>query len=306
MSAKVIISGLRLLRRLRPDVSPGAAVLAVPTIPNKMKNLSKKFSSLNELSAWISNNPVSGYFVDYAKKYKLASTDTGKNNENFTGTKNFQVADDLMLHGWADGAKRVQAAMIQAAGAASDRPRCYNSVVGFAPNVPNYLTGCPLNMINKKRVRVPARVVDIVYNNGVACNIDAKDIEMAAAKLFNVVVGLERSGIRVNLWVLNINISNDQNASVAVKIKSANQPFNLLKMVYPCVHPSFQRRHMFAALERLGVTGSNSDWGGYGRVIKDSEKIKQVVNAFGLSDKNIFDYYAISGKSEKQIADMIK
>lgn len=268
-----------------------------------MENLSKKFNSLHELASWISAAPISGY---YAENNMHCSEEIGRNASKFTGTKDFQAANDLLLHGWADGAKRVQAAMIQAAGAVSDRPRCYNSVIGFAPNVPNYLAGCPLNMINKKRVRVPARVVDIVYNNGVACNVDAQDIEKTAAVLFNVIVGLEKSGIRVNLWVVNINISNDQNASVAVKIKSANQPFNLLKMTYPCIHPSFQRRHMFAVLERLGVTGSHKDWRGYGRVIKDSVKIKQVVKNFELSDKNIFDFYNLHGKSEKEISDMIK
>lgn len=268
-----------------------------------MKNLSKKFESISAFSVWIENTPVSGF---YAENKIECSKDTANKIVKFTGTKNFAAANDLMIHGWADGAKRVQAAMIQASGAVSDRPRCYNSVVGFAPNVPNYIMGHPLNMINKKRVRVPARVVDIVYNCAVEYNVKAKDIEAAAAKLFNVVAGLEKSGVRVNLWVANINISNDQNASFAVKIKSAAQPFNLLKMVYPVVHPSFLRRHAFAALERVGVTGSHSDWGGYGRVVKDPEKIKNTICALGISDKNIFDYHSISDKTEKQIADMIR
>ena len=288
---------------MRLNVSPGAAVVPLPQFPKLMQNLSKKFNSLNELSTWIAATPVSGYFKDNNLHTSDLSDDK---NAKFTGTKDFQTANDLMLHGWADGAKRVRAAMIQAAGPVSDRPRCYNSVVGFAPNVPNYLAGCPLNMINKKRVRVPARVVDIVYNCAVDYTVKAKDIEKAAAVLFNVVVGLEKSGVRVNLWVANVNIGNNQNASIAVRIKSASQPFNLLKMVYPCVHPSFQRRHTFAVLERAGVTGSRADWGGYGHVTTDAAKIKSVISNFGISDKNIFDFYNLKGKNEKEIADMIK
>lgn len=268
-----------------------------------MKNLSKKFSSLNELSAWLSTAPVSGY---YKENDLHASEFTNESAVKFTGTKDYGTANDLMLHGWKDGAKRVQAAMIRAASVTGPRPRCYNSVVGFAPNVPNYLTGVPLNMINKKLVRVPARVVDIVYNCACDCSIASGEIENAAAKLFNVAAGLEKSGIRVNLWVVCINFGNNQNASLAVKIKTASQPFNLLKMVYPCVHPSFLRRQYFAALERMGVTGSRAIWRCYGRVITDSAKIKNSVAAFGISDKNIFNYYTLSGKTETQIADMIK
>lgn len=268
-----------------------------------MTNLSKKFDSLTAFSAWISNTQTSGFF---AENNIDVSMSTSRENAKFTGTPNFETANKLMLEGWHEGAERVNAAMVQSVSADSDRPRNYNSVVGFAPNVARFVQGHPLNMINKKRVRVPARVVDIVYNCAVACNVSASEIETAAAKLFNVVAGLERAGMRVNLWVINVNISNNQNASVAVKIKTASQPFNLLKMIYPVVHPSFQRRHCFAFLERAGVTGSSSDWSGYGRVIRNDAKVKQVVADFRISDKNIFDYYNLSDKTEKQIADMIK
>lgn len=262
-----------------------------------MKNLSKKFDSLCALSAFIANNAPAGYFAGR----KLASTD---GDADFCGTPDFEAADNMMLGGWSDGAKRVEAAMIKSSAAMSDRPRCHTSTVGFAPNVPNYLAGSPLNMINKKRVHVPARVVDIVYNCAVGCSVSASDIEVAAAKLFNVVAGLESAGMRVNLWVVNVNVSNDQNASIAVKIKSDSQPLNVLKMIYPAAHPSFLRRHLFAVLERAGVTGH--EWWGYGKVIKDSAKIKEVVRGFRLSDKNIFSYYNLYSKTEKEISDMIK
>lgn len=268
-----------------------------------MKNLSKKFSSLNEFSTWLSTAPVAGY---YKKNALHASEYTSESTVKFTGTKDYPTAADLMLHGWKDGAKRVQAAMIRAASVTGSRPRCYNSVVGFAPNVPNHLAGIPLDMINKKHVRVPARVVDIVYNCACDFSITSGEIENAAAKLFNVVAGLEKSGIRVNLWVVCINFGNNQNASLAVKIKTASQPFNLLKMVYPCVHPSFLRRQYFAALERMGVTGPRAIWQRYGRVITDSAQIKNSVAAFGIADTNIFDYYTLAGKTETQIAGMIK
>lgn len=276
----------------------GAVVLAAPVISHIMFTF-KKFESLAAVSYFIANNDINGWFA--TNNYDI-NRDHG---ESFAGTKDLKTADDLMLHGWADGAARVRAAMIHAAGAVSDRPRCYNSVVGFAPNVPNYLAGCPLNMINEKRVRVPARVVDIVYNCVVGYNVKTSDIEKTAAKLFNVVAGLEKSGVRVNLWVMSAAYGGKSNMfAAAVKIKTASQPFNLLKMVYPVVHPSFLRRHMLGVQERSGI--KIGAWKGHGNAITDDRKQKECATKMGIKSNNIFNYYMISGKTEKQIADMIK
>lgn len=268
-----------------------------------MKDLSKKFESLTEFSAWLNATPACGYFKKYNFEKSRAESDY---RTEFTGTKSYQAADSLLLGGWHDGAARVKAAMVKSTSATSDRARMTCSVVGFAPNVARYVQGHPLNMYNKKRVKVSARVVDIVYNCAVSASVPAGNIELAAAKLFNVVAGLERGGVRVNLWVMAADTCNGQNASLAVRVKSANQPFNMLKMVYPCVHPSFIRRHVFAFIERAGVTGKKGTCSGYGRVVTDKEEVSKIVANFGISDKNIFDYYQLSGMSEREIADAIK
>lgn len=268
-----------------------------------MKTITKKFESLAAVSNFIANNKQCGFFENYETERLASNAPGGVGCDH--GTNDFNEANDLMLHGWADGAKRVQAAMIQAAGAVSDRPRCYNSVVGFAPNVPNYLAGCPLNMINKKRVRVPARVVDIVYNCAADSRVKAKQVEKAAAMLFNVVAGLERSGVRVNLWVMMAAEGGCERCAVAAKIKTASQPFNLLKMVYPVVHPSFLRRQIFAIMERAGLSTSGR-WSNYGGVVFDLKAQKECSALLGIRTDNIFSYYTLSGKTEKQITEMIK
>lgn len=264
-----------------------------------MKNLSKKFESLAAFSAWLENSAQAGQF----KNDISPSSDSG--SKDFTETENYQTANDLMRHGWKEGAERVKAVMIKRTGAMAERPRLYNSVVGFVPNVPNYVMGHPLNMINRKSVKVPARVLDLVYFPNASGNVESSDIEETAAKVFNIITGLEKSGVRVNLFVAFISrgTNDKQQINLAVKIKSANQPFNLLKMVYPCVHPSFLRRHCFRLVERIGVT---SGFSGYGHPIYDKSELNTAFAALGLSAAKILTFADCKDKTEKEIAEMIK
>lgn len=263
-----------------------------------MKNLTKRFESLTAFSAWLNNNPLSGYF----KKAKKESSRTG--SADFTQTESYEESDKLLLNGWSDGARRVSAVMASGVTGSAPVRRVVNSVVGFTPNVPAAIAGRPKNMRRAIKREEPRRVVSICYNCCVAGSVDASEIEKAAAKLFNVVAGLERSGVRVELWVVMINIENNQNASAAVKIKSAEQPFNLLKMVYPCVHPSFFRRHLFALVERVGVTGR--EWHCYGHVIRDAQKIADSLKLLRVPSQNVFDYYLMRDKTENEIIKLIK
>ena len=265
-----------------------------------MKTINKKFDSLTAFSAWLNATAPAGYFAD---SDFLASTAA---SEDFTGTSSFYDADRLLLGGWHDGAARVSAYIAGGARGHEDRPQSYYSPVGFAPSVGRYLSGHPYNMINRRRVSVPAPVVSIVYNAAVHDNKNTTPaaIEKAAAKLFNVIAGLEQSGVRVELWVGVFAKTYEREAvNIAVKIKSAGQPFNLLKMIYPIVHPSFLRRHGFAAIERVGVPGSG--WKYYGAPIITEKETEQAAAACGLRG-TCFSYYTIKNLSEKEIKEMIK
>lgn len=262
-------------------------------------NSVKKFLSIEDLTAFIAGTKPNGFF---ARKKRLASID---GTARFTGTEDFAEATGLLSLGWKDGADRVKSIMVQAPAVASDRPRKFYSVVGFAPCVGRCLIGHPKSMINKKRVRVPSRVVDIVYNCAADCSITTNQMETAAAKLFNVIAGLEHSGMQVNLWTTNMITDGRDCCTTFLKIKEAGQPFNLLKMVYPIVHPSFLRRHIFAVIERSNLNASGK-WEYYGRPIKDDAKSKALTAAAGVKSDNIFDYYKIHDLTEKEICDLIQ
>jgi hypothetical protein len=149
----------------------------------------------------------------------------------------------------------------------------YYHVAGFAPAVGRYLANNPRCMIAKKKVKAPAPVVSIVYNCTVPANVRASALESAAAKLFNVIAALESHGTRVNLWVAEFSAAkgNAEQSAILCRIKDSGQPFNLLKMIYPAVHPSFFRRQIFAVQERAGLT---ADWHGYGHCVTGADAVK--------------------------------
>lgn len=265
-----------------------------------MRTINKKFESLSALSSFIFSTPANGVFAGN----RLASELTDQ--PKFYGSKSFEAANDLMLQGWSEGAKRVKNYMDNAKINTAQKRVIFNSVVGFAPNVPNYLAGNPLNMVNQRRVKTPKKVVSIVYNCTVGYNIKSFDIEKTAAALFNVVSGLEASGVRVELWIADFSRSKckTENLNIAVKIKSAGQPFNLLKMIYPSVHPSFSRRHCFAVIERSGLTG---DWlGSYGACVIDKDKSIKACQDLRIPSDNVFSFYDLRDKTESEIAKMIR
>lgn len=264
-----------------------------------MKTIINKFESISTLSSFIANNEVNGWFK---KNNKQGSVNGSK---GFTGSESFEVANNMMLQGWSEGAARVQKYMNAGVTGTASKRVIYNSVVGFVPNVSNYLAGNPLNMINQRRVKTPKKVVTIVYACCVPWSVNNSSLERSAAKLFNVIAGLEASGVRVEIWIIDAAMSATEKEAIytAVKIKSAGQPFNLLKMVYPVVNTSFFRRHCFAVRER---SNTKCNWNRYGYSLTEIAPLKSACQALRISSDNVFNYYGLSGKTESEIAKMIK
>lgn len=266
-----------------------------------MKRYNKKFNSLHEVSAFIASTPVNGWFAD---NFYNRSRDCRK---NFDGVETHEEATNLMLGGWSDGAKRIQAFMTSGSVGVAPVRRVVNSVVGFAPNVPAAIAGRPLNMRKSIKVNQPRRVVSLVYNCTVDSSVNTSDIERNAAKLFNVICGLERSGVRVELWacVASCNDSKKHAAAccAAVRIKSADQPLNVFKMCYPVVHPAMLRQHFLSVFERMNV---KEKFQNHGYPIISESDIKTAVSSTGVPSDNIVSYYSLVGKSESEILNLIK
>lgn len=265
-----------------------------------MKHYNLKFDSLTALSRFIKETPVKGVFKEFEV---LSSTRKSRETTEFTKTSNFEEAEKLLTRGYLDGAKRVQAYMLKTAGNGI-KNTLYNDFVGFAPNVPNYIAGIPTNMLNVKKSKAKKNIIRLFYNVAVGCDVTAEQIEQAAASLFNVIVGIEKRGCRVELWCGDLSKTDTEQINIVVCVKQANIPLNVNAVAYAVVHPSFARRHCFAVSERAGATSKK--WTGYGRAITQLSEQKEALEQLHIGDAVMFNYYQIRNKNEAEIANEIQ
>ena len=239
-----------------------------------MKTIQKHFNSITEFNKYLSENETQPNF-----KGKESSKEEG--NNNFRKTRTYEEADYLLLHGDKELAKKIEDAGVAKTRlklkTLQTRRQLFSSVVGVAPNVPNALAGVPTSMISVKEIRCKTKVLNIFYNIAIDWTISADTIINLSAKFVSACMLLEAQGFRLNVSVGCVCTKNKQNVACSVLIKSASQPFDVLKMVYPLAHPSMLRRHFFRFIE---VTKNvNYDFVyTYGRPIKNKETIKEIIN----------------------------
>ena len=268
-----------------------------------MKNdIVKAFDNLTAFHSYLENNEIKEAF-----KWNESSKSEMASKKKDCKTATYQEADNLLLYGDKNLQKKVEAA-----GVATTRlklretPRgrsFYSAVVGVAPNVGNAIAGVPTAMINVKVRKQPQRVLTVCYTCSAAATVSANDIIKTSAELISALMIIEASGVRVNLYLGEVSEAADQHVAFLVRIKSASQPFDVLKMVYPMAHPSMLRRHMFRALEITdGVNGEFSY--GYGRCVpvrEHEELFKQTRQKIDVCT----DFYQCRYKTAKDIITML-
>lgn len=122
------------------------------------------------------------------------------------------------------------------------RFKSYNDVVGFQPIIPNAIMGLPNSMVNSSMKPIKTKVLDIYYNMTVSCGVDSKDLIKAGQKMLGVILEMEAQGYRFNLYVTQDYYDSGSGCDmVCVKVKSANQPFDLKRMSFPVSHTAFFR-----------------------------------------------------------------
>lgn len=121
------------------------------------------------------------------------------------------------------------------------RFKSFNDVVGFAPIVPNAIMGLPNSMVNSSMAPIKTKVLDIYYDMTVSAYVDSKDLIKAGQKMLGVILEMEAQGYRFNLYVCQSYADCQGCDMLCVKVKSANQPFDLKRMSFPVSHTAFFR-----------------------------------------------------------------
>lgn len=237
---------------------------------NEIKNSKQKirifdFDSLNDFYNYITTKDTNEAFKDKPLSSK-------KNNSSFTGTKNFEEAIDLFKHGWPDGSKnltkKLNDSLINIK--PTMKSRTQKNVAGYQVLVPNYLSGDPLNMMNKKMVPVKQKVVTISKSTSYSSFVKKETIENESVKAMQIVKKIESQGIRVNLNLIFGSTTNNMTILVKIRLKKSTEKLNVSKLAFPLVHPSMIRRLLFR-FEEVVPDIDTAFCFNYGRPMKDIE-----------------------------------
>lgn len=208
---------------------------------------------------------------------KDAGDSSIKGTAGFTSTRNYDEACHLAMYGDMYNAKKVEMAIKRLQGGQTGHEERAHAcvkrdVVGSSPCVPAAVMGHPNAMYRRHVVRTIRPVVNVYYNTSVSCTVNADDIIEFGAKLVTALKTVERSGVRVNVYVGAFLKDNDERVATFVRVKDSDHDLDALRMAYPIVNPSLLRRHIFRFIETSPKLTQTRWKYGYGRVVEGSSE----------------------------------
>ena len=230
-----------------------------------------EFNSLQEFYKYLCDTPLN-------ESFRWKHLESVEGDYRFTQTNSYEEAVDLFHNGWSEMSQRLSQ-RLKAEGKMEQFmvAKSVQSVVGFQPIVPLYLSGIPNNMINRKMQPVKQKVVTLNKSVSYSCDVSTDEIVDESIKAFRIIQKLEAQNYRVNLnVVLGVYESNGywgdtvkNGYAIKVKLKKANEKLNISKLAFPLVHPSMLRRLFLRFMEvHPGVPDEYT--GCYGRPMGES------------------------------------
>lgn len=262
----------------------------------KKRFFAKSFASLDAFAGYLSEAPVTDLF-----RGREASV---KGTKKFTTTETLEEAASLLRFGDVENARSLVAGVaVPGAVTASIRARRVRCIAGSSVNVPAALAGRPKSMYKIVRSRVPAKVLNLAYNQNIDYTIPASEIVAVAVRLANVILSLEKAGYQVNLYSAVCVYKGAEAVGCFVRVKSAGQYLDVTRLAYCLVNPSFLRRSVFRFIETLpGLT--DAGWpGSYGCVSISEEDVASLARAAGLgAASRVLSFYDVRRLDEAGIA----
>lgn len=229
---------------------------------------------------------------------------------DYNKTPDFPTSQHLMLTGDEESAKLIQKCGDIKINSLGYMPKqtITRDVAGFRPNVGAFLAGKPKSMYRRTRVNIPKPVVTIYYCANLPWYVSPTQATEASANLLSAILQIEANkGVKINLYsawacykTSNFDSPRNELIGVAVKIKDSNQPFNLMRVAYPIIHPDFTRRQCWRYLETCGV--KNTPGFSYG-LCANATQSRKIFDSYKF-DK-LLTYFEIRDKTPNQIAELL-
>ena len=236
------------------------------------------FDSISEFLKYIKDNKENEVF---SRRKKSRGLESRSRDYEFTKTKSFKEAVELITNGWNEISEELRKQMKKAELKLNNKTyknKTIYDVAGFQCSVPRYLNGIPTSMINHKRtVTSNNKIITINKCISYAHYISTEQIISESIKALFIVKSLEEQGYRVNLNILMGALTQNKTIGeyVKVKVKNAGERINISKLSFPLVHPSMLRRLMFRYIEV--VPNIHQDYAfGYGRVADNNDLVNAI------------------------------
>jgi len=167
-------------------------------------------------------------------------------------------------------------------------------VYGFVPDIPNYLIGNPLNMINIEKTELSHKVVNIFLNTCYPWHIKSEDVNQCGTVYLTVLDLLEKAGYRVNLYVGVATDLDDNFYYMLMKAKTDKEPMNMKKMCFPIASSSMLRRIYFKWAESCN-SKKDATRHGYGQYDRKTH-IKNFLEEHLKTDFIVWEFVNADGK----------
>lgn len=262
---------------------------------NGYKIYMEEYNSISEFVQTINSKP---------QNPEITSKQSEFGGYTFTGTNDYNEAENLLLHGWVEESEKLNE-MLKLKVLKEKSVKNIYDVAGFQCSVPRYLQGIPTNMINQKVITKKQKVITITKNISYSTYVRKETIEEESVKVLQLVNSLEKQGYRVILNVTMIVKSSRENIILCnkVRIKNASERLNLSKISFPMVHSSYLRRIIFRWIETFEYTTKPFD-NKYGVPVK-CEDFNNIIK----NNKNDNEYFAealYSYKDTLTLDDLVK
>lgn len=236
-----------------------------------MKVIKEHFNSIDEMLKIINSRPN-----NKGMEFEHASTENGK---SFTGTSSYEEAVDLFRYGYKEILPQIKSGVSENLKRTEvrQRRRIENSVVGYAPNVPNAILGLPNSMINVKSIPQKVKAISLVVGITENAGTGTEEFIKSGIAALGVVNALELQGYRVNLKVAcKVSRMSDERVFCTVTVKHYHDHLDLQKLCFPLAHPSMFRRFGFKWMETVPEL-TNTGWScGYGQSYHNYQEFKEL------------------------------
>ena len=215
-----------------------------------------------------------------------SSKKTGSSRHEFTKTENFSEAIELALHGWPEGLKMIEQALDDIEALPAIEPLPVFDVCGEAFNLDAVLQGQPENMFYyMPQESNKPRIIQLAFNFGYNWKITAAQVMARGAAIASAVNDIENAGMRVELYAYQSTTRGRYATTTVVKIKAAQEPLELERMVFAAAHPSMHRRLNFSMFEQYKETEFSKRFGSsYGA---SKEPANNLLTEAGLQNENL-------------------